>query len=123
MRIEVLTSLFPSLPRPWEGLFAERRWAGMRARGHEVHVVQPLPFATRFLPLARWRALAEVPAHETRAGLEVERPRYLHLPGRARGNAAASSRAARAFAFPRNPCAIRRSRSRACFPQGSADRA
>ena len=93
MRIEVLTSLFPSRPRPYEGLFAERRWAGMRARGHEVHVVQPLPFATRFLPLARWRTLAEVPAHETRAGLEVERPRYLHLPGRARGNAAAFARA------------------------------
>jgi len=93
VRIEVLTSLFPSPARPFEGLFAERRWAGMRLRGHEVHVLQPLPLASRFLPLARWRALAEVPAHETRAGLEVERPRYLHLPGRARGNAAAFARA------------------------------
>lgn len=93
MRIEVLTSLFPSRPRPYEGLFAERRWAGMSARGHEVHVVQPLPLATRFLPLARWRALAEVPARETRSGLEIERPRYLHLPGRARGNARAFARA------------------------------
>jgi len=93
MRIEVLTSLFPSRPRPFEGLFAERRWAGMRARGHEVHVIQPLPFATRFLPLRRWRALAEIPAEELRAGVAVTRPRYLHLPGRVRGNAGAFARA------------------------------
>jgi len=93
MRIEVLTSLFPSRVRPVEGVFAERRWAEMRARGHEVHVVQPLPLAARCLPLARWRELARVPALETRCGLEVERPRYLHLPGRARGNAAAFARA------------------------------
>jgi glycosyltransferase involved in cell wall biosynthesis len=93
MRIEVLTSLFPSSVRPVEGVFAERRWAGMRARGHEVHVVQPLPCATRLLPLARWRELARFPALETRSEVEVERPRYLHLPGRARGNAGAFARA------------------------------
>ena len=43
MRIEVLTSLYPSPPRPHEGIFAERRWTGMQTRGHEVHVVHPLP--------------------------------------------------------------------------------
>ncbi len=93
MRIEVLTSLYPSAARPVEGLFAERRWLGMRARGHEVRVTQPLPFASRWLPLARWRALACVPARETRSGIEIERPRYWHLPGRARANAAAFARA------------------------------
>src|SRR5262245_4540063 len=93
MRIEVLTSLYPSAVHPVEGVFAERRWLGMRARGHEVGVTQPLPFVSRWLPLARWRALARVPARETRGGIEIERPRYLHLPGRARANAAAFARA------------------------------
>jgi len=93
MRIEVLTSLYPSATRPVEGLFAERRWLHMRARGHAVRVTQPLPFASRWLPLARWRALAAIPARETRAGLEIERPRYLHWPGRVRANAAAFAQA------------------------------
>jgi glycosyltransferase involved in cell wall biosynthesis len=93
VRIEVLTSLYPSVVHPWEGVFAERRWQGMRARGHAVRVTQPLPLASRLLPLARWRALARIPARETRGGIEVERPRYLHLPGRARANAAAFARA------------------------------
>ena len=93
MRIEVLTSLFPSSVHPVEGLFAERRWAAMRARGHAVRVTQPLPLASRWLPRARWRELARVPARETRAGLEVERPRYLHLPARTLGNARAFARA------------------------------
>jgi glycosyltransferase involved in cell wall biosynthesis len=93
VRIEVLTSLYPDATRPHQGLFAERRWTGMQTRGHEVHVVQPLPRAARWLPLARWRELARVPGLEQRAGIEVERPRYLHLPGRGCGNARAFARA------------------------------
>lgn len=93
MRIEVLTSLYPSAVRAVEGVFAERRWLGMQARGHAVRVTQPLPLASRWLPLARWRSLARIPARETRAGIEVERPRYLHLPARPRANAAAFARA------------------------------
>ena len=92
MRIGVLTSLYPGPTRPYEGIFAERRWTGMLARGHDVRVVQPLPLAP---PLARgrWRAIAGLPSRETRAGVPIARPRYLHLPGRARGNARAFARA------------------------------
>lgn len=94
MRIAVLTSLYPSAPRPREGVFAERRWLGMRARGHEVRVVHPLPHAprgagwiARALGSAEWEAIQGTPARELRAGLGVEHPRYLHWPGRALGNA------------------------------------
>jgi glycosyltransferase involved in cell wall biosynthesis len=93
MRIEVLTSLYPCAQRPVEGVFAERRWTRMRARGHEVRVTQPLPLASRLLPVARWRELARVPPREDRAGVEVERPRYLHVPSRAAGNAERFARA------------------------------
>jgi len=93
LRIEVLTSLYPSPVCPVEGVFAERRWLGMLARGHAVRVTQPVPLSSRWLPRARWRELARIPAREVRGGIEVERPRYLHLPGRTRANAAAFSRA------------------------------
>jgi len=93
VRIEVLTSLFPGPPRPLEGIFAERRWAGMGERGHDVHVVQPLPRTPGPFKQA-WRELAAMPRHESRGTLTVERPRYLHLPGRARYNAGAFARKA-----------------------------
>ncbi len=94
MRIAVLTSLYPSAPRPREGVFAERRWLGMRARGHEIAVVHPLPHAprgagwlARALGSADWDAIQGTPAREQRGGLALEHPRYLHWPGRALGNA------------------------------------
>ena len=91
MRIAVLTSLYPSPPRPFEGVFAERRWRGMRSRGHEVTVTCPLPFAP---PLARgaWGEIGAMPRYEERDGIPVRRPRYLHFPGRARRNARAFAR-------------------------------
>jgi glycosyltransferase involved in cell wall biosynthesis len=79
MRIGVLTTLWPLSTRPQEGLFALRRWQHMRARGHQVHVVHPLPWAPPVGPRA-WRELARVGAREALEGLEVEHPRYVHVP-------------------------------------------
>ena len=93
MRIAVLTSLFPSRQRPREGIFAERRWALMRSRGHEVRVVQPLPWAPLAIGRPEWRELAEMPEVEIRSGLDVTRPRYLHLPRFPRFNARGFARA------------------------------
>jgi glycosyltransferase involved in cell wall biosynthesis len=97
MRIAVLTSLFPSRARPHEGLFAERRWRAMAARGHQVRIVQPLPHAPPawvggLLGRPHWSDLART-ADEIRSGLEVRRPRYAHLPGRASANAQRFARA------------------------------
>jgi len=97
--VAVVTSLYPSPPRPREGIFAERRWLGMAARGHTVRVVVPLPRS----PLGNllgglgprhWAEIAAMPEREERGGLSVHRPRYLHLPGRARGNAQRFARTA-----------------------------
>ena len=87
MRIDVVTSLYPSPQRPHEGIFAERRWQGMRARGHDVRIIQPLPRAPGPLARGERAEIAAMPRREERDGLPVERPRYWHLPGRARGNA------------------------------------
>lgn len=96
MRIDVVTSLYPGPPRPREGIFAERRWQGMVARGHRVRVVQPLPWVPPFVrqgPRADWR---DFPEREQRGGVEVLRPRYLHVPSRDLGNARRFARTARA---------------------------
>ncbi|MFT5051334.1 MAG: teichuronic acid biosynthesis glycosyltransferase TuaC [Chlamydiales bacterium] len=90
MNIAVLTSLYPSPPRPFEGIFAERRWLRMAARNHAVRLIHPQPFVppwlTNWMPLA-WQQIARMPRSEERTGIPILRPRYLHLPGRARGNA------------------------------------
>ena len=91
MRIAVVTSLFPVPARPREGVFAERRWTGMVARGHEVCLFHPIPWAPPApldLLLGSERAgLARAPARQDCGGIDVRRPRYLHLPGQAASNA------------------------------------
>lgn len=93
MRIAVLTSLYPSPPRPREGVFAERRWVGMAHRGHEVRVIRPVPYAPPFARGER-AEFRRMPRAEVRDGVPIARPRYLHLPGRALGNAQRFARAA-----------------------------
>ena len=95
--VAVVTTLYPSVSRPREGVFAERRWQRMRARGHDIFVVHPQPIAPpSWLPLLprSWRETGSMPAHEDRSGIEVVRPRFLNLPGRGRGNAQRCARAA-----------------------------
>ena len=90
MRIAVLTSLYPLPEAPFEGLFAARKWEGMVARGHEVEITAPLPWAPRLLAglLSAERArVARAPRVETRGGIRIRRPRYLHLPGSGERNA------------------------------------
>ena len=91
MRIAVLTSLYPLPEAPFEGLFAARKWEGMAGRGHEVEITAPVPWAPRILAglLSAERArVARAPGVETRGGIRVRRPRYLHLPGSEERNAA-----------------------------------
>ncbi|MEZ6020236.1 MAG: hypothetical protein R3F17_09065 [Planctomycetota bacterium] len=85
MNIAVVTSLYPTPAKPFEGVFAERRWTAMAAAGHSVRVIYPLPMAP--LPIGRFAAIAKTPAHQRRGPIAVDHPRYLHLPRNARGNA------------------------------------
>ncbi|MEM8712446.1 MAG: glycosyltransferase, partial [Planctomycetota bacterium] len=90
MRVRVLTSLYPSPETPFEGIFAARKWEGLLARGHSVDVVMPLPWAPRTLaPVLpkHYARMARTPQRETRGGIPLVRPRYLHVPSRGVGNA------------------------------------
>jgi glycosyltransferase involved in cell wall biosynthesis len=81
MRVAVLTSLFPSPQRPFEGVFAERRWRVMADRGHSVTVVQPLPYSPPLVVRGTRAALRKAPRQAWQNGMLVHRPRYLHVPG------------------------------------------
>lgn len=92
MQITVVTSLYPTAARPFEGIFAARRWEGMLARGHAVRIVHPLPFAP--VPMGRYRDIARTAREEVRGGIQIVHPRHLHVPGRPRGNATRFARRA-----------------------------
>lgn len=70
----------------------------MVKRGHDVFVVQPLPRAPvgplgSLLGRPHWSEIARMPRQEFRDGIPIERPRYLHVPGRALANADGFARA------------------------------
>ncbi len=83
MRILTLATLFPNAARPNFGIFVERQTATLAARdGMDITVISPQAIPP--WPLARherYRALTALPLHETWRGLDVHRPRFLHLPG------------------------------------------
>jgi len=79
LKISVVTSLFPSKERPNEGVFCLRRWAGMSKRGHQISVLNPQPYAP--WPLGgSYAVIRRRSRQESIAGLNIHRPRYLHIP-------------------------------------------
>lgn len=83
MRILTLATLFPNAARPNFGIFVERQTAELASReGIDVTVISPQAIPP--WPLSRHRryeALAALPVLEIWRGLNVHRPRFLHLPG------------------------------------------
>jgi teichuronic acid biosynthesis glycosyltransferase TuaC len=83
LRVLILSTLFPDASRPNFGIFVERQTLSLAARDDvEVRVVAPRglpPFPLSALP--RYARLAALPARERWKGLNVERPRFLNLPG------------------------------------------
>jgi teichuronic acid biosynthesis glycosyltransferase TuaC len=82
LRVLTLSTLFPDASRPNFGPFVELQTRGLAAHPDvQLRVVAPIgiPPLGRFHP--RYKALAALPAVETWNGLEVHRPRFLHVPG------------------------------------------
>ena len=82
MRLLVLTTLYPNAARPDHGIFVEARLRSLVARGGvDARVLAPVPwFASRHERWGAWADWARVPPRETRNGIELRHPRYLHLP-------------------------------------------
>lgn len=82
LRVLTLSTLFPDATRPNFGIFVERQTRELASRdGVDVTVVAPLGLPPWPLSLhPRYRALADLPAHEPWRGLDVHRPRFPILP-------------------------------------------
>ena len=83
LRVLTLSTLFPDAIRRNFGVFVERQTLGLAAHPDvDLRVgaavgVPPWPMSR----LARYRALARLPEHESWEGLDVYRPRFAALPG------------------------------------------
>jgi glycosyltransferase involved in cell wall biosynthesis len=82
MRVLCVTRLFPNRVEPVFGPFNKKQFAALRAIGHEVTVINPIPtFPGATLFGRRTRAsLRGVPDEDTIGGLPVHHPRFLHVP-------------------------------------------
>lgn len=83
LRVLTLSTLFPDASRPNFGIFVQRQALSLSSRDDvELRVVAPVGIPPWPLSrLARYRALARLPAREDWKGLTVDRPHFLNLPG------------------------------------------
>ncbi|MCB1162625.1 glycosyltransferase [bacterium] len=97
MKILVLSHMYPQPGREHYGVFVHEGLLALRARGHEIEVIAPLPHTPPGLAWlsGEWRRLARIPARRSFEGITLRHPRYLLLPRRL-GFAGASARMARA---------------------------
>ena len=82
MRILTFSTLFPNAVQPTHGIFVENRLRQLVRTGQvSAHVVAPVPwFPWRHRYFGKYADFARVPKTETRHGLIVHHPRYLHIP-------------------------------------------
>jgi teichuronic acid biosynthesis glycosyltransferase TuaC len=83
MRVLVLSHMYPSRVNLVSGIFVHRQVQALVARGHEVAVISPIPYAPRFL----WRnpqrrSYGMTPRADELEGIAVRYSRYIRLPGK-----------------------------------------
>ena len=84
LRVLVVSRSYPSDVLPTLGLWVERP-TRLLAERCDVRVVAPVPWSPPFPDLGPFRQYVRfrrIPGREVRAGVEVERPRFLAGPGR-----------------------------------------
>ncbi|MFT3867817.1 MAG: glycosyltransferase [Nibricoccus sp.] len=79
MKILVVSPQFPSPALPMRGLTSNEQFRLLRAAGHEVQAIVPLPWAPPFIPRASWQRRRAVPKMEMDHGVPIIHPRYLSL--------------------------------------------
>ncbi len=81
MKILTFSSLFPNAAAPHHGVFVENRLRHLLGSGRvETRVVAPVAWVPPGLACGRYRAAADAPAAERRAGIEISHPRYPIIP-------------------------------------------
>ncbi len=82
IRTLVFTTLYPNREQPSHGIFVENRLRHVLRSGRvEAQIVAPVPyFPFGGAAFGRYGALARVPRHEVRHGVEVWHPRFAVVP-------------------------------------------
>ncbi|RJG01891.1 glycosyltransferase family 4 protein [Noviherbaspirillum sedimenti] len=82
MKLLTFSTLFPNAEKPNHGIFVETRLRYLLASGKvQSRVVAPVPWFPSAHPrFGRYAGYAKVPAVESRAGIEVQHPRYVLPP-------------------------------------------
>ncbi|MEM9422827.1 MAG: glycosyltransferase family 4 protein, partial [Pseudomonadota bacterium] len=81
MRVLSLTTLYPDPARPRHGIFVENRLRALKALGHDIRVVAPVPFFPFKGELfGDYGRFAAVPATDERYGIHITHPRYVLPP-------------------------------------------
>ncbi len=82
MKITVLSHMYPQPGREHYGIFVHEGLRELARRGHDIHVVAPLPHTPpRFVcPSSEWRGIASLPKRRTLDGIAISHPRYLLWP-------------------------------------------
>lgn len=79
MKILFVSPQFPSPALPMRGVSSNEQFRLLRAAGHEVRAVVPLPWTPPFPARTHWQRLRSVPTIEHDHGVEIAHPRYLSL--------------------------------------------
>ena len=88
----LFTNLFPNSESPNYGIFVYHRAVQLqRFHAHSVHIVAPVPYFPKWLPIpkrfhswpriAHWIRMSRIPTRELYGTFTVYHPRYLLLPG------------------------------------------
>jgi teichuronic acid biosynthesis glycosyltransferase TuaC len=82
MKLLTFTTLYPNTASPNQAIFVETRLRHLVASGQvESRVVAPIPwFPFNHARFGRYARFAQPPKRETRFGLDVQHPRYPHIP-------------------------------------------
>jgi teichuronic acid biosynthesis glycosyltransferase TuaC len=82
MQILLISHLFPKASDRRHGIFVLRRAEQLRALGHDIVVVSPVPYIPRLLTqVKRWQKYSFQTALLNVSGFEVHRPAYFRPPG------------------------------------------
>jgi len=83
-RLLALSYLFPNVEKPNHGIFVYNRLNAM-AKYADVTVINPIPWSPLHSFIDKFKHLRNIPAKTQRGNLTIYHPRYLSIPGYAKG--------------------------------------
>ncbi|WP_348680800.1 glycosyltransferase [Alteromonas mediterranea] len=83
-RLLALSYLFPNVEKPNHGIFVYNRLNAM-AKYADITVINPIPWSPLHFFINKFKHLRNIPVKTQRGNLTIYHPRYLSIPGYAKG--------------------------------------